>query len=99
MNTDIMGFFEKKTTSKEYEELNEVILSYGNTLLNFDSFKKVKEQFDELETLKDLNITNNNYSHKVKSYLKNKISLHRGIPKGKKLSFIDFYLMNLGKRT
>jgi len=31
--------------------------------------------------------------------MKNKISLHRGIPKGKKLSFIDFYLMKLGKKT
>ncbi len=50
---------------------------------------------------KHLNIhnTTNSIEGGVFSHMKNKISLHRGIPKGKKLSFIDFYLMKLGKKT
>ena len=49
---------------------------------------------------KHLNIQNttNSIEGGIFSHMKNKISLHRGIPKGKKLSFVDFYLIKLGKK-
>jgi len=50
---------------------------------------------------KDLNIQNttNSIEGGIFSHMKNMISIHRGIPKGKKLTFVDFYLMKLGKKS
>ena len=41
--------------------------------------------------------TTNSIEGGMFSHMKNKVSLHRGITKGKKLTLVDFYLMNLGK--
>ncbi|MCK4562496.1 MAG: hypothetical protein KAT78_06290 [Flavobacteriaceae bacterium] len=50
---------------------------------------------------KHLNIQNttNSIEGGIFSHMKNMISVHRGIPKVKKLSFADSYLMKLGKNT
>ncbi len=50
---------------------------------------------------KDLNIQNttNSIEGGIFSHMKNMISVHRGIPKWKKLKFADSYLMKLGKKT
>ncbi len=49
---------------------------------------------------KDLNIQNttNSIEGGIFSHMKNMISIHRGIPKNKKLNFADSYLMKLGKK-
>ncbi len=49
---------------------------------------------------KHLNIQNttNSIEGGIFSHMKNMISLHRGIPKEKKLLFVDSYLMKLGKK-
>jgi len=49
---------------------------------------------------KHLNIQNttNSIEGGIFSHMKNMVSLHRGITKGMKLTLVDFYLMNLGKK-
>ena len=49
---------------------------------------------------KDLNIKNttNSIEGGIFSHMKNMVSLHRGITKGKKLLLIDFYLINMGQK-
>ena len=49
---------------------------------------------------KHLNIhnTTNSIEGGIFSHMKNMISVHRGIPKVKKLTFADSYLMKLGKK-
>lgn len=49
---------------------------------------------------KHLNIhnTTNSIEGGIFSHMKNMISVHRGIPKGKKLNFADSYLMKLGQK-
>jgi pyruvate-formate lyase len=42
--------------------------------------------------------TTNSIEGGIFSHMKNMVSLHRGITKGKKLTLVDFYLMNLGKK-
>ena len=42
--------------------------------------------------------TTNSIEGGIFSHMKNKVSLHRGITKGKKLTLVDFYLMNLGEK-
>ncbi len=54
----------------------------------------------KIKKYKHLNIQNttNSIEGGVFSHMKNMISLHRGITKSKKLTLVDFYLMNLGQK-
>lgn len=92
-----MCHFHMRQIVKRYITMNPKLRSAYNSL---------KKHIPYLFTYKNpkykhLNIhnTTNSIEGGVFSHMKNKISLHRGIPKGKKLSFIDFYLMKLGKKT
>ncbi len=59
----------------KFDEINEVIKIYGDNLLTMEIFDELDRRFKELEKLKKLNITNNNFTHKVKSYNKIKKKL------------------------
>ena len=56
------------------------------------TYKKKKYQHLNIQN------TTNSVEGGIFSHMKNMISLHRGIPKSKKLIFVDFYLMKLGKK-
>jgi len=45
-----------------------------------------------------INEINNSIEGGIFSHMKNMVSLHCGITKEKKLTLVDFYLMNLGRK-
>ncbi len=73
----------------------QIPLGYKSLVTNLPYLFTYKNK--EYKHLKIQNTTNS-IEGGIFSHMKNKISLHRGITKGKKLTFVDFYLMNLGKK-
>ena len=97
---------------KEYEEfLSEKSISSTTYKLQYthprlrSAYKSLTTNLPYLFTYKNkkyksLNIQNttNSIEGGIFSHMKNMVSLHRGITKGKKLTLVDFYLMSLGKK-
>jgi hypothetical protein len=93
-HTNYKQFLDEKTKSSTTGKLH-----YTHPKLR-SAYNSLKKHIPYLFTYKNpkykhLNIhnTTNSIEGGVFSHMKNKISLHRGITKGKKLSFIDFYFL------
>jgi hypothetical protein len=91
------NFLEEKSISSTTGELH---YTHPRIRAAYRSLRTNLPHLFTYKKYKTLSISNttNALEGGVFSHMKNKISLHRGITKGKKLSFIDFYLMKLGKK-